>query len=761
MSVLHLAFRLPSPNVALTRPTLAFFDATMLSRALSTHASSNRPKVQQPLNLNNSASNIQKQPANVPVKRKFERSISTTSNLGTLHENVYFDENDFDDDIAIDLIKSPPTQPQIKYPSLPPTADATRQSQGHHAPSSSAPVPWSSSPPEHYKKPSPKLVKPLPPVEEEAPAKKRRTLPWDQTKDAELQAATGLQKSASTQFMPLPKDKSDGEKYPWNKSASAVKDEQKELRKKYGNKQTALKLKHAPGAKPVTKIAATHLSDEQRAVAKAVVDEGKSVFFTGSAGTGKSVLMRSIISQLRSKYKREPDRLAITASTGLAACVIEGTTLHSWAGIGLGKEPAPELVKKIKRNAKTKTKWLRTKVLIVDEISMVDGELFDKLEQIARALRNNGRPFGGIQLVVTGDFFQLPPVPEKNQVAKFAFDAATWNTCIEHTILLTHVFRQKDPEFANMLNEMRLGKLTQPSINEFRKLARPLQFNDDVDATELFPTRGEVDGANNTRMQRLSGQAMTYAATDSGVSDLNVRNKILANFMAPENLTLKKGAQVMLIKNIDPQLVNGTLGKVLSFMDEATYATYKDDEETYRTAYREGMSDDEETKTAREKFNLARFKNKEPGAVTRYWPMVRFPLADGTTRDMLCQPEEWKTESQQGEIVAKRVQVPLILAWALSIHKAQGQTLSRVKVDLGKVFERGQAYVALSRATSQAGLQVLRFDPKKVLVHPKVTSFYQKLISVHEIAAKKQATLAPASTNAPEVDEDEELYMYG
>jgi len=757
MSVLHLVFRLPSSNVALGRPTLAFFDATMLSRAISRDASSNRPKVQQPLNLNNSASNIQKQPANVPAKRKFERCISTTSNLGTLHQNVQFDENDFDfdEDIAIDLTRSPPQQPQIKYPSLPPVTGSTRQ------PPSSAPVPWSSSPPEHYRKPSPKSVKTMSSVEEEAPPKKRRTLPWDQTKDAELQAATGLQKPTTTQFTPLPKDKSNGEKYPWNKSASAVKDEQKELRKKYGNKQTALKLKNAPGATPVNKIAATHLSDEQRAVAKAVVEEGKSVFFTGSAGTGKSVLMRSIISQLRSKFKREPDRLAITASTGLAACVIEGTTLHSWAGIGLGKEPAPELVKKIKRNAKTKTKWLRTKILIVDEISMVDGELFDKLEQIARAVRNNGRPFGGIQLVVTGDFFQLPPVPEKNQAAKFAFDAATWNTCIEHTILLTHVFRQKDPTFANMLNEMRLGKLTQPSVDEFRKLARPLQFNDDVDATELFPTRGEVDGANNTRMQRLSGQAMTYAATDSGVSDLNVRNKILANFMAPENLTLKKGAQVMLIKNIDPQLVNGTLGKVLSFMDEATYATYKDDEETYRTAYREGMSDDEETKAAREKFNLARFKNKEPGAVTRYWPMVRFPLPDGTTRDMLCQPEEWKTESQQGEIVAKRVQVPLILAWALSIHKAQGQTLSRVKVDLGKVFERGQAYVALSRATTQAGLQVLRFEPRKVMVHPKVTSFYLKLTSIHEVAAKKQATLAPASKNAPEVDEDEELYMYG
>lgn len=759
MSVFNLVCCLPSPNVALARPTLAFLSATMLSRAVSTHASVNRPKVQQQMFPTKTTGNVPKQPppaANVGVKRKFDRTMSSTSGLGALHETVYFNENDFDDDIAIDLTGSPPRQ-EVKYPQLDeihyPDLSATSTlpppppSQARNLPASSAPVPWSSSPPEHYKKPSPPKTRALSPVQEQPP-KKRRSLPWKQEQP---------QQPEST-FTPLPKDKPSGEKYPWNKTASAVKEQQKELRKAHASKQTRLDPERGSSTAP--KIANTLLSEEQRAVASAVVNEGKSVFFTGSAGTGKSVLMRAIIAQLRQKYKKEPDRLAITASTGLAACVIEGTTLHSWAGIGLGKEPAPELVKKIKRNAKTRSKWLRTKVLIVDEISMVDGELFDKLEQVARAIRNNGRPFGGIQLVVTGDFFQLPPVPDKNTVAKFAFDAATWSTCIQHTILLTHVFRQKDPVFANMLNEMRLGKLSDKSIAEFRKLSRPLQFTDDVDATELFPTRGEVDAANSNRMQRLQGQVMTYAATDSGVSDLNVRAKILANFMAPEQLTLKKGAQVMLIKNIDPQLVNGTLGKILCFMDEATWATYKGDEEMYHTAHREGMSDDEETKTARAKFDIARFKNKEPGQGSRYWPMVRFPLADGTTRDLLCQPEEWKTESQQGEITAKRVQVPLILAWALSIHKAQGQTLSRVKVDLGKVFEKGQAYVALSRATSQAGLQVTRFDPRKVMVHPKVIVFYQKLQTIHDVNSTKSSSKesTPKPNEGP--DEDEELYMY-
>lgn len=761
MSVLHLAFCLPSPHVALARPTLAFFNATMFSRAVSTHQSCSQPKVQRPLNLNSSATNIQQSAPAQAVKRKFDRTMSSTSSLGQLHQNHYFNENDFDDDVAIDLTADSPIKHDINYakigqadkvayPSLPPPPP--RASQSGNVPSSSAPVPWSSSPVEHHRKPEPRPISDF--MNKEEPLKKRRKLPWEQAKDAELQQQTHLQRPQIT-FTPLPKDKDDGEKYPWNKTASAVKEEQKKHREK--NKQSIFKPKFTePGTTGPPKMPSSHLSEEQRGVAKAVVEEGKSVFFTGSAGTGKSVLMRAIISQLRSKFRREPDRLAITASTGLAACVIEGTTLHSWAGIGLGKEPVPELVKKIRRNAKTRAKWLRTKVLIVDEISMVDGELFDKLEQIARALRNNGRPFGGIQLVVTGDFFQLPPVPDKNQVAKFAFDAATWNTCIEHTILLTHVFRQKDPTFANMLNEMRLGKLSAASINEFKKLARPLSFHDNVDATELFPTRGEVDGANNSRMTKLSGQVMTFAAMDSGVSDLNVRSKILQNFLAPESLTLKKGAQVMLIKNIDPQLVNGTLGKVTSFMDEATYSTYKTDEETYQAGYRDGDED------AKNKFDAKRFQNKEPGSVSRYWPMVRFPLPDGTYRDMLCQPEEWKTENQQGEITAKRVQVPLILAWALSIHKAQGQTLSRVKVDLGKVFERGQAYVALSRATSQEGLQVLRFDPRKVMVHPKVITFYHKLTSYDNLGSKapKQSTIVPTKKEV-EVDEDEELYMYG
>jgi ATP-dependent DNA helicase PIF1 len=438
----------------------------MLSKAVrqysATPAQAPATKTQKPLQTRPSPHNAQK--PFVPHKRKFERTMSNTSSLGALHGSTqFFNENDFEDDAAIDHtvngsdVKYPSLtkfNSDLSYPSLLP-----QPALPHQAPSSSAPVPWSSSPPEHYQR----------------PPSKRRTVPWLD------------QQGNGKPFTPLPSNKSGASPYPWNKTASAMKAEQKELRKSNKSRSTESKQSEVLSTKTPTasRLPKIFLSEEQKGILTAVVEEKKSIFFTGSAGTGKSVLMKSIITQLRTKYLKEPDRVAVTASTGLAAVNIDGTTLHSFAGIGLGKEPAAELVKKIRRNPKARQRWVRTKVLIVDEVSMIDGDLFDKLEHVARTIRNNGSPFGGIQLVVTGDFFQLPPVPEKDRIAKFSFDAATWNTCIEHTVLLTHVFRQKDAMFAGMLNEMRLGRLTAASIKAFQSLSRPLKFTDDLEATEL------------------------------------------------------------------------------------------------------------------------------------------------------------------------------------------------------------------------------------------------------------------------------------
>jgi len=458
-----------------------------------------------------------------------------------ISHSEYFNEDDFSSDIDLD-IEDPSTKQSVKYPTLPKAAAAPSKpfyptlpklqniqtyvsigdDSGYggsvdlqppdNGPDSSMPLSWPSSPPEHKKSlsrfaytgrtavtKSPPKFKTEVKVEDVKPSK-RRTLPWMKDDSQTTQAvqngpplASHVSASAartSVDSTPMSKD-SRKSSYPWNTTASAIKEQQKTLREvnkkksKYNEAQDqAVEMVRKKQGKD--RVARVFLSEEQQHILDLVVESKRSVFFTGSAGTGKSVLLREIISTLRKKHVREPDRVAVTASTGLAACNIGGVTLHSFAGIGLGKEDVPELVKKIRRNQKAKQRWQRTKILVVDEVSMVDGDLFDKLEAIARQLRNNGRPFGGIQVVITGDFFQLPPVPDSNKVAKFAFDAASWNTSIQHTIGLHHVFRQKDPVFAGMLNEMREGRLSQSSIAAFYKLSRPLEPRYELAATELW-----------------------------------------------------------------------------------------------------------------------------------------------------------------------------------------------------------------------------------------------------------------------------------
>jgi ATP-dependent DNA helicase PIF1 len=248
-------------------------------------------------------------------------------------------------------------------------------------------------------------------------------------------------------------------------------------------------------------------------------------------------------------------------------------------------------------------------------------------------------------------------------------------------------------------------------------------------------------------MRSLQGRSYIFNSTDGGtVRDIAARDKLLSNCMAPPKIELKKGSQVMLIKNIDENLVNGSLGKVIAFMNEQTFEIYDDNPDILdkERADEEDMGDT---------FREARLKlkgkiNKDLiGDTAKEYPLVRFAVADGTSRDLLCQPEDWKIELPNGEVQAQRRQLPLILAWALSIHKAQGQTLERVKVDLRKVFENGQAYVALSRATCQDGLQVSGFDKKKVMAHPRVGEFYNTLYSVNK-ALKHPKLAFPHGTQA-------------
>lgn len=453
------------------------------------------------------------------------------------------------------------------------------------------------------------------------------------------------------------------------------------------------------------------LSEEQRHVLEQVILYGRNVFFTGSAGTGKSVLLRELIHRLRAKYKNAKgssywesmstnDAVAVTASTGIAACNIGGCTLHSFVGVGLGTEALPTLIGKVRKNSNTIRRWQDTKVLIIDEVSMIDSDFMDKVEALARSIRRNEQPWGGIQVVLTGDFFQLPPV-SKNGAVKFCFEGQSWTSTITSTIQLQQVFRQKDQTFADMLNEMRLGQMSAATIQKFSQLTRALPTDDGLRPTELFPLRNQVEDANNRMLQSLPGNIMVYKARDSGP----MRDKMEQNTLAPTTLQLKINAQVMMLKNQSGGgmggLVNGSLGVVVGFVN--------------RPAENDNMvGSDGRSKGS---FNA-------PGEEL---PLVKFTMDNGTTREMVVGREEWKIELPNGDIQGSRIQIPLNLAWSLSIHKSQGQTLPKVKVDLGKVFEKGQAYVAMSRATSLEGLQVLNFNEKRVMVHPKVTDFYSRL----------------------------------
>lgn len=419
-------------------------------------------------------------------------------------------EIDIDMEYALPLPKAAPSAPsQSLHPvtanrsiattttptnNMPPPKTPKITSHGLPIPSSA--TAWSSSPPSHFQPPplrmeSIKESADVPPMSSEASIDanprpmKRRTAPWvqaeaqkricmnchstdhiiaDCSQPPENRLASGITSENSIDrtrehvLTSLPSDKA----LPWNTTASSMKDKQKAFKEqqkmakaKLGKQAMTSMWEAANEDKTISKKpekssrvkpGEIFLSDEQQKVLLLVTKEKKSVFFTGSAGTGKSVLMRAIIANLQKTYKKTPECIAVTASTGLAACNIGGVTLHSFSGVGLGKEAVPDLVKKIMRNQKAKKRWLTCKVLVIDEISMVDGEFFDKLEGIARIVRKNSRPFGGIQLVVTGDFFQLPPVPDYgNRNVKFAFDADTWQTSIHHTIGLTEVFRQRDP----------------------------------------------------------------------------------------------------------------------------------------------------------------------------------------------------------------------------------------------------------------------------------------------------------------------------
>jgi len=505
------------------------------------------------------------------------------------------------------------------------------------------------------------------------------------------------------------------------------------------------------------------LSPEQTEVLEAVMFGHKNVFFTGSAGTGKSFLLKTMIRRLKMRYG--PSAIGVTASTGLAATNIGGTTINRFAGIGLGLENSIRLSNRVRKSRSAADRWKTTKYLVIDEVSMIDATMFTKLNDVAKMVRGIDKPFGGIQLIITGDFFQLPPVSKRSSSgdgADFCFNSDAWRECIDETFLLTKVYRQSgDLELAEMLDSLRLGRLPPYIRQKFKALERPLRYPDGILPTELYPTRDEVERANRNRLNSLSGEPVSFFAKDSYGPEFapgrrgdgkhpGYLESMLDTLMCAKVLELKEGAQVMYIKNDmeDPSIVNGTIGRIVAFTTSDLWSYYclqfKEYERliyqpllTYASKFVGNREADLDHTLYEELIasNPAALNKVTvlPGLIARAKRQLRrdmLPLAKFTVNTAegyklkLVEPMDFANESNPNLV---RTQLPIILAWALSIHKSQGQTLSRVKVDLTRVFEKGQVYVALSRCTSTSGLEIVNFDERKVAVRKDVVRFYSKL----------------------------------
>lgn len=432
------------------------------------------------------------------------------------------------------------------------------------------------------------------------------------------------------------------------------------------------------------------LSNKQTQVMDAVVRRRKSIFFTGSAGTGKSFLLNRIIEALSLEKN-----VYVTASTGIAATHINGTTLHGFAACGVNVDFSNAL-KRIRSNPAALLRWKTCSVLIIDEVSMVEGAFFTLLDAIAQTLRQKHEPFGGIQLIVAGDFLQLPPVCKNNHNQKdYVFQTPAWKACIREQIVLDTIFRQREDIFVELLQNMRFGYLTNEQDAILSEKMKMADRGKDRDTTQLYSDRRSVDAENTRRLAQLIGHEKSYEALMVLHPVLSMfkkdqqmaANSLEKNCLAPKLLKLKVGAHVMLLKNLSPPaLVNGSRGHVVGF-DASSF----------------------------EELPIVEFEN-------------------GESRTLKADVWEIKTGES---VLASYKQVPLCLAWALTIHKCQGMTLEAASIDIGKCWEPGQAYVAISRCTTLNGVNLLSYARGKIHADQSVVEYYASLGDTH---AKERLT---------------------
>lgn len=437
-----------------------------------------------------------------------------------------------------------------------------------------------------------------------------------------------------------------------------------------------------------------------------LVERGDNVFFTGAAGTGKSHTLHAALAALRARY--DPSEVCVTAPTGLAATAVGGTTLH--AAMGLGCVDAEADFERMWR-VDTVRRLRSYRALVIDEISMLSGELFHVLDHTLRKIRGCDDAFGGLQLVACGDFMQLPPVSSatgfRNRL--FAFQSPSWAACGFHTVLLAHVFRQTDTTFRDLLARLRdgeeaaldlIGQLAMASAEEAGDVAPP--------QLQLVTTNEATKRINHEELRKLGRPEFTARARDSvevrRPGDADMLRPSFGNMSAPPLLPMRVGARVILLKNTEMWrgLANGSTGRIMRFVTRASYAA------DWRRRLR--MVGD------------AQQLLESWGTPDSRIPIVRW---DATEEATAVGPQAFEA-TLAGVGTARRVQLPLKLAWALTVHRAQGMSLDAVRVSLPASFADGQAYVAVSRARTLEGLD-LRFKPGCVRASAEARAFHASL----------------------------------
>jgi ATP-dependent exoDNAse (exonuclease V) alpha subunit len=413
-----------------------------------------------------------------------------------------------------------------------------------------------------------------------------------------------------------------------------------------------------------------------------IIKTGANVFLTGEPGSGKTHTVNAYVRYLR-EHGIEP---SITASTGIAATHIGGMTIHSWSGIGVKSRVSDYDLEIISQKERVVKRVLNTQVLIIDEISMLAKDTLDAVERVARHLRRNGEPFGGLQVILVGDFFQLPPIEKRgyqneseefeeptlelgakkiNTGGLFAYNSSSWQKLSPITCYLSEQHRQEDEIFLQTLSAIRSGSVDDEHTQRLKE--RCVQTWPE-EVTKLFPHNADVDRINDTELSKLEKEERTYKTEGRGAPLLV--ESLIKNCLSPEVLSLKVGAKVMFTKNSpDYSFVNGTTGEVVGYSEATGFPIIK----------------------------------KRNGKTVEATPM------------------EWSI-SDGNKILAQIVQVPLRLAWAITVHKSQGMSLDSAVIDLRSAFEYGQGYVALSRVRTLGGLYLLGFNNRALQVHPEVLS---------------------------------------